>query len=185
MMNPKHGDVQRGSPLRIVVWGTAAFVLLLPWIAMQFTSEVVWGFMDFIIFGTMLFVVCGSYEFITRMTGNRAYRLAVGIALMGAFFILWINLAVGIIGEPENSANLMYVGVLAVGIAAAAIARFQPRGLARALFAMALAQLLVAVITVLAGLGAPVTPPLSLLMMNGFFIALWTGSAWLFLKSGG
>jgi len=41
---------------------------------------------------------------------------------------------------------LMYIGVLAVGIIGALIARFQPHGMARALFATALAQMLVAVI---------------------------------------
>jgi len=98
MTNSKHRDVQRGNPLRIVIWGIAAFVLLLPWIAMQFTSEVVWDFMDFAVFGFMLLVVCGSYELITRLTDSKAYRLAIGIVLLGAFLIVWIELAVGIIG---------------------------------------------------------------------------------------
>jgi hypothetical protein len=53
----------------------------------------------------------------------------------------------------------------------------------RALFATTLAQALVAVITALAGLGSPVTPPRTLLRLNGFFIALWFGSAWLFRKA--
>ena len=40
----------------------------------------------------------------------------------------------------------MYFGVLAVGFIGAFIARFQPRGMARALFATAVAQALVPVI---------------------------------------
>jgi hypothetical protein len=99
MTHSKHGDVQRGNPLRIVVWGIAAFALLLPLVAMQFTSEVDWDFADFAVFGTMLLVVCSTYELGTRLTGNKAYRLAVGIALLGAFLIIWIQLAVGIIGD--------------------------------------------------------------------------------------
>ena len=94
-INTKNGDGRRDNPLRIVVWATAAFALLLPLIAMQFTSEVDWDFTDFSVFGVMLFVVCGTYEFVTRLTGSRAYRLAVGIALIGAFLLTWINLAVG------------------------------------------------------------------------------------------
>ena len=86
-------------------------------------------------------------------------------------------------GRQDDIANLMYIGVLAVGIVGAIIARFQPYGMTRALFATALAQALVAVITALAGLGSPMTPPRALLVLNGFFIALWFGSAWLFRKA--
>jgi len=118
-----------------------------------------------------------------RMRRSVKYRCAVGLALAGAFILVWMNLAVGIIGEPENLANLMYVGVPAVGIIGAVIARFRPEGMVRALFATALAQAFVGVITALAGLGAPVTPLRSLLILNGIFIVLWVGSAWLFQKS--
>jgi hypothetical protein len=51
-----------------------------------------------------------------------------------------MNLAVGVIGTEDDPANLMYVGVLAVGIIGAIIARFRPHGMARTLFATALAQ---------------------------------------------
>jgi hypothetical protein len=50
-----------------------------------------------------------------------------------------MNLAVGIIGSEDNPANLMYGGVLAVGIIGAIIARFEPHGMARALVATTLA----------------------------------------------
>ena len=72
MTNSEHGDGQRGNTLRIVVWGTAAFLLVLPWVAMQFTSEVAWDLMDFVVFGAMLLVVCGAYDLATRLTGNKA-----------------------------------------------------------------------------------------------------------------
>jgi hypothetical protein len=39
--------------------------------------------------------------------------IAVGVALVAALLILWTNLAVGIIGETDALANLMYIGVLA------------------------------------------------------------------------
>lgn len=89
----KNGDGKGSTPLRIVVWGGATFALLLPLIAMQFTSEVDWDFMDFAVFGVMLLVVCGTYEFATRLTGNRAHRSAVAInqAIVAviAFFTGW------------------------------------------------------------------------------------------------
>ena len=111
---------------------------------------------------------------------DTTYRSAVGLALAGAFLLFWVNGAVGIIGDEDNVANLMYGGVLAVGLIGAVIAHFQPHGMTRALFATALAQSLVAVIALVAGLGDPVTSPEENLMLNGFFVALWVGSAWLF-----
>jgi hypothetical protein len=77
----------------------------------------------------------------------------------------------------------MYFGVLAVGIIGTLIARFRPRGMARALFATALAQTSVAVIALSARLGYPWSGPLELTVLNGFFVALFVGSAWLFRRA--
>ena len=181
--NTENGSGRRGSRWRIAVWGTAALILLLPLLAMQFTEEVAWDLADFAIFGTMLVGACGTYELAARVTGNNAYRAAVGVALAAAFILVWMNLAVGVIGTERDDANLMYGGVLAVGIIGAIIARFQPDGMARALFATALAQALVAVIALLAGLGSPWSGPGEILILNGFFVALFVGSAWLFRKA--
>jgi hypothetical protein len=48
------------------------------------------------------------------------------------------------------------------------------------LFATAIAQALVAAIALIAGLGYPASPPLEILTLNGFFVALFVGSALLF-----
>ena len=75
----------------------------------------------------------------------------------------------------------MYGGVLAVGIVGAVIARFRPQGMARALLAMALAQALVAVIALIAGKHqAPISSVFEIVGLNGLFVALFLGSAWLF-----
>ncbi len=114
------------------------------------------------------------------MKTRNPYRSAVGVALATALILLWVNGAVGVIGSENNDANLMYLGVLAVGIIGAVIARFEPRGMALALFATALAQALVTLIALIARLGYPASGPLEILGLNGFFIVLWIGSAWLF-----
>ncbi len=118
---------------------------------------------------------------IARKPDNTSYKSAVGLALAAAFLLFWVNGAVGIIGAARNDANLMYGGVLAVGIIGAIIARFQQHGMARALFATTLAQALVAVIALIAGLGStgPIWP-WDILILNWFFAALWVGSALLF-----
>lgn len=114
------------------------------------------------------------------MRYNNAYRGAVGLALLAAFLIVWMNLAVGIIGEPDDLANLMYVGVLAIGAVGALAGRFQPGAMARTMFAMAGAQVLVTAITLIAGLGIPPGKPAWVFVVNGLFFALFAGSGLLF-----
>jgi hypothetical protein len=111
---------------------------------------------------------------------NHKYHFAAGVALAASFILAWLSLGVGVIGKDGDPANLMYFGVLTVGIIGAIVARFRPNGMARALFATALAQASVAVIALIFGLGLPWSPPLEILALNGFFVALFLGSAWLF-----
>ena len=176
--NPGNSGGRRGSGWRIAAWGSAALLLLTPLVAMQFTEKVNWDEADFLVFGAMLFGALGTFELAARRTGDRAYRAAVGVALAAAFLIVWLNLAVGIIGAEGNPANLMFAAVLAVGLIGAVLARFQPAGMARALVATALAQALVAVIALVHGSAGG-------FLLSGFFTALWLVSAWLFRKAHG
>nr|WP_246215829.1 hypothetical protein [Microvirga makkahensis] len=159
-------------------------MLLLPLFAMQVTDEVKWDAADFAIFGAMLAAACGTFELAARMTGDAQYRAAVGMAVVAAFTLVWINLAVGIIGSEDDPANLMYGGVLAVAMIGAVIARFRPHGMARALAATALAQALVGAIALAAGLGAAAPSfPEAVVFLTGLFASLWLISAWLFRKA--
>lgn len=170
------GNGGRGNYWRVAAWSAAALLLLLPLVAMQFTDEVNWSAADFVVFGAMLAGAGGAFELAARMTRNTAYRAAVGVALAAAFLLVWANGAVGIIGSEDNPANLMFGGVLAVGLIGATVARFRPRGMARALVATALAQALVAVVAAVAGMGY-------IFVATAFFGALWLASAWLFRRA--
>jgi hypothetical protein len=77
---------------------------------------------------------------------NTMYRFTSGVAIAAALILVWLSLGVGIIGQDGDPANLMYFGVLAIGIIGSLIARFRPRGMSRALFATAFAQTSVATI---------------------------------------
>jgi hypothetical protein len=157
---------------KMVVWAGALGLWLMPLIAMQFTREVNWDETDFIVFAVMLLLVCGLLELATRLSRNLFYRLGFGVALVAGFVLIWMNLAVGIIGSEDNPANLMYAGVLAIGAAGAILARLKARGMAVALVAMAVAQGLVSATAVMGGY---FTVPL-----DTVFITLWLGAAWLF-----
>lgn len=165
---------QRRNRWSLAIWGTAAFLLLVPLVGMQFTSQVNWDETG-IVMGLMLSAACGTYELAARTTGNGSYRLAVGIAVLAAFLLIWINLAVGIIGTEDNALNLMYGGVLAVALVGAAIARFEPEGMGRAFVVTAVAQLLVGIIALTTGHFT--------LVLEGFFAALWLIAAALFRKA--
>ena len=167
-------DGRRGNPLRIAIWGLAASLLLLPAVAMRFTDDVDWTPSDFVTWGAMLAVACGTYELAARAIGSRAYRAGVGVAVATAFLLVWINLAVGIIGSEANPANLMHAGVLAVGIAGAFVARCRPAGMPRAMVATAFAQALVAGIALVGRMGEE-----AVVLTTGF-VAPWLLAAWLF-----
>jgi hypothetical protein len=183
----EHADSRGGRAehfWRIAPWIIAALVLLLPLIAMQFTDEVVWDRTDFAVVGVMLFGACGAFEAAARMTRNIAYRAAIGVGLVTAFLLIWVNLAVGIIGSEDSPANLIYGGVLAGGILGAFMVRFQLYGMMCVLALMALAQALTGVIALAAGLGATSASwPGSIVALTAFFAALWLLSAWLFRKA--
>ena len=154
-----------------------AFVLLIPLLAMQITDEVAWNLADFVFAGALIFGTGLAYVLMVSKAGNTAYRAAVGVALAAAFLLVWVNGAVGI---TDSDADSMYVGVLAVGIVGAIIARLRPSGMARAMFATALAQASVAAIALIAGIVPTYNSAFEVLGITGFYVALFVGSALLF-----
>ena len=81
----------------IFVWIAAATgaLLLIPFIAMQFTAEVNWGLADFVIMGALLFGLTSLFVLIARRI-PRPQRVLIGIVFVAAFFYIWAELAVGI-----------------------------------------------------------------------------------------
>lgn len=165
----------RGQAWRMALWGGLLALLLLPLAAMQVTDEVAWDGKDFAIFGVMLAVVGGAIEAGVRLSGAPAYRLGVAVAVVAGFLLVWANLAVGVIGNEENPLNAMFGGVLIVGIIGAVIARFRAAGMARAMIAMAAAQVVVALVA--QALGHVIWP------MTVVFAGIWLASAALFRKA--
>ncbi len=143
---------RRGSRWRLMTWGGAACLLLLPLVAMQFFpgSGVDWTLSDFVVMGALLSIACGACELVWRST-NTAYRAAAGIAILTGFLTVWVNLAVGMIGSENNPYNLLFAGVLAIAVFGAAFARLQAKGMALAMAAAALAQAAVAGVALVAG----------------------------------
>lgn len=177
LMNKNHNFYRSIRKLALVTGG----ILLIPLVAMQFNSNVDWTLSDFIFAGTLIFGTGFTYKFITRKQSDIAYRVAVGFALFTGFFLIWTNLAVGIIGSENNPVNLLYFGVIAVGIIGALVVRFQSKGMAIVLFLMAIAVVFAAAIALFTGMhqlpGSSIT---EILGVNGFFMTLFIIAALLF-----
>ncbi|MFL6747214.1 MAG: hypothetical protein ACJ8E6_00765, partial [Sphingomicrobium sp.] len=115
------------------LWGGAALLLSVPFVAMRFTSEVNWTASDFVVMGVLLSVACGIVELAARGSGI-AYKLGVMAAVGGGFLIVWANLAVG---HEHSPYDLYFYGAVATGMFIAVITRFRPAGMTVAMLATA------------------------------------------------
>jgi len=180
-------DAENGAPrpkgrLRIARWvAVTTLILLVPLVAMQFSDEWNWSLGDFIVVGALLMSVGVSYELAVRKTGDTAYRAGAGLALAGALILVWVNGAAGI---TDSDADALFVLlVVPIGIVGSIIARFQPGGMARAMFATASAQALVGVAALIAGIVPAYNSPAETLGLTGFFAMVFVGSALLFRQA--
>ncbi len=81
-----------------VIFLIITILLLTPLIAMQFTDEVEWTLIDFIIAGTLLLSTGLIFDLIIKKIKNIQYRIAISIVLFIILLLIWAELAVGIFG---------------------------------------------------------------------------------------
>jgi len=70
--------------------------LLTPLIAMQFTNEVNWNILDFIVAGVLLLGTGLACNFVMKKVKNTKFRIALCLAILAFLFLIWAELAVGI-----------------------------------------------------------------------------------------
>jgi len=83
----------------------------------------------------------------------------------------------------DNPANMMYFGVLLVGLMGAIISRLQPKGMSNALFATAFAMMLVPLVAWAIGTPAFANGLAAVFALHSCFAWLFTGSALLFRRA--
>ena len=158
-----------------------ALLLCIPLVAMLFTDEVNWSVVDFIIMGILIFSTGFSYVLLTRLSSNIIYLAAVALAIGSTFLLIWVNLAVGLIGSGPNAANLMYIGIVAIVIIGTFLSRFTMKRMERVMFTAAIALVLFAVIQLLAKMyeysGSSVG---EIIKVNAFFATLFAVAGLLF-----
>lgn len=86
--------IGRNSVFGWIVAGTGV-LLLIPLVAMQFTTEVDWSPGDFAVMGAMLITFASAFVVIARRVADRR-RGMIGIVIFLAFLWLWAELGVGI-----------------------------------------------------------------------------------------
>jgi peptidoglycan/LPS O-acetylase OafA/YrhL len=84
----------------IIILSIAAILLLIPFVAMQFTNEVDWEISDFITMAFLLFGTGLLCELGMRKVKSIKHRIVVCGAILFAFFLVWAELAVGVFGTP-------------------------------------------------------------------------------------
>ena len=102
----------------------------------------------------------------------------IGLAALTGFLTIWVNLAVGMLGDEDGTINLVFAGVLFIATAGALIAGLRPRGMALAMLAAAIAQL--AAVGVALAMGGYDARELTFTAMFGL---PWLASAALFHKA--
>lgn len=116
--------------------------------------------------GVLFGIVGLAFELIVRTSSSFAYRLGAAGAVVTAFLTIWVNAAVGMIGDGPY--NLLFGGVLLVALLGAILGRFEPAGMARAMVAAAAVQAVLSAIGSLSDLHGGV---LSLLFVAPWLVA--------------
>ena len=170
----------RAIPWRLIGWGIAAFLLLLPLV-----TNAPWTASDYVFMGVLFGLVGLGIELAVRR-GNAAFTMGAALAIAASFLLIWINAAVGIIGSEQEDANLLFLGVVALALLGSAAALFRPAGMVVAMAAAAVAQLLVppAAWLLWPDARAALWQP-EVIVLTGFFAGMWVASAWLFRKAAG
>lgn len=134
--------------------------------------------------GILLLVLGLLYLLVASRGRSGAYKLAAGVAVAASLLLVWGNLAVGFIGSEDNPMNLLYGAVLAVGFIGAALAKLQPQGMAKAMFATALTQFAVPFVALLIKQPQLTMGVLWVIVLNTVFAGLWVAAGLLFRRAG-
>jgi hypothetical protein len=176
MMNPVQAV---GGGWRVARWSVGAGLLLLPLAMMQVVDGWNWGPGAFLVLGILIGGALLLYEHAARKGVGMAYRGGVAAAMLVAFLIMWMNVAVGIVGE-DNPANFNFFMLIFASAVGAFAARGEAAGMARAMLGVAAVQLLlaIAIATAPSTVGAA-----RVLTLCGVFGGLWLLSAALFQRA--
>lgn len=84
----------------MLIVSSVAVLLMIPFVAMQFTAEVNWSPLDFVVAGVLLLGTGLLCELVFVRVKTRNARIVLCGLLLFILFLVWAELAVGIFGTP-------------------------------------------------------------------------------------
>lgn len=84
----------------IIIYSVAAIILAAPFVAMQFTYQVKWNLLDFIIAGISLFFTAFLIDIILLKVSTDSRKFIYISIVLAVLFLIWAELAVAIFGTP-------------------------------------------------------------------------------------
>lgn len=155
--------------------GGAATLILVPLFVIKVADPDAWQVPHLPFAFIMIAAVGVAFEFALRVPPHWARRAGAAVALGTAFLLTWGNLAVGFAGSEDNAINIIFFTAPAIALAGSALTGFRSVGVATALAAAAVAQMVSGVVAFYYGF---FTGPLTV-----SFTGLWLAGAWLFRRA--
>lgn len=167
------------SRWKLALWTAPLLVLAAISVASKLTDGSSWGWTlsDFVFASVLVYGAFGAYEGLSRLPGSAMYRAGAALAVVGAFLLTWVNAAVGL---TDSDADVLYLGVVALGVLGAIAARFRPSGMMWTMGATALAHVLVGVGALAAGIVPAHNSTMQIAGVTVFFALPFVASALLF-----
>jgi uncharacterized membrane protein YjjB (DUF3815 family) len=115
------------------------------------------------------------------MNTSTTYKIALGIGVGATLFLVLGIGALGVIGAEGDRADMMFLGVLAIGLCGTVLSRLRAEGMAQTMAAMAAATMIVGIIAITLGKHeAAESSVAEILGLTGMFASLFAASAWRF-----
>lgn len=155
--------------------------LFIPLVAMLLQTGLQWSVFDFIVVGGLVFTAVMGYMLLRSWSNSPTHSLAAMLAVVTTFLVIWVNLAVGLIGAGPHWGNWIYAIIPFVIVGGVLVGGRNVRGMTISMYAAAISFLVIGLIALIAGLQhLPESSVREILGINGMFAVLYLVSALLF-----
>ncbi len=94
-MNTAFNNLVMSNKAFVWIASATGIALMIPLLAMQLTSEVNWGFMDFVVMGVLVFGSGSLFVLVARKVKYKYWPAIAVVFAVGVIYV-WAELAVGI-----------------------------------------------------------------------------------------
>lgn len=160
-------------------------LLLIPAIGNQTIEGWNWSLFDFVWAGAMIAGVQFAYHAFAKKINHHTYKMAAALGLGATFILLWINAAVGIVGDDDGINMIFFLSIVITFIVGSLISKGSPRGMAKTLYALAGVTILIPTAGFILSRAVYGKSPemIKIYALCGMFALLFIGSGLLFRKA--